>query len=683
MEFISNYPWYYTLLCFVAGFVFSALLYYRDKQNAERSKILLYSLAGLRFISISLMALLLLDVFIKRLVNETEKPVIILAQDNSSSIIAGKDSLDIRSEYSKAITAFANAVKDKYDVKTYQFDSESRQAETFDFNGKETDISKLFLDLENNYANKNIGAIILATDGIYNKGTNPLYSIVKFNAPIYTIALGDTIPLKDAWIQSINHNQVAYLGNTFPVEVLINAIDLKDKSLVVSLSQGGRVLKSENLTINANTFSSTLNFLLDADKPGIQKYTISISTLEEDKNKQNNSQSFVIDVIDNREKVLILANAPHPDVAALEQSISSAQTYEVEVALMADFTKPLKPYSLVIFHQPVVLPQRISNELKANNQSVFIIGTDMNAGSGGKKVADNRKNDVEAAFKKEFSLFNISGELQNYFKEFPAVKCNFSTTSSTNGTNALLTQKIGVVETDEPLMVFSENNGVKNCGFLGDGLWRWRVRDFADHGNHNLFNELVSKTVQYLSVKADKSFFRVFTKKIINENEAIDFTAEVYNQSYELVTEPDVALILKDAKGKTYNYTFNKKQTMYSLSAGQFPAGEYSYEAKVKFGDKLYTKAGLVIIKEIISEKINTVANHQLLYQISKQSGGKLFYRSQLQQLEKEILSSESIKSITYSHKQLTDLVNLKWIFFILILLLSTEWFLRKHNGKV
>jgi hypothetical protein len=179
MEFISNYPWYYTLLCLVAGFVFSAMLYVRDKQNAERSKTLRYSLAGLRFISISLIALLLLDIFIKRLVNETEKPVIILAQDNSSSIIAGKDSTELKTEYTKALTSFVNAVKDKYDVKSYQFDSESKASETFDFKGKETDISKLFLDLENNYANKNIGAIILATDGIYNKGTNPLYSIDK------------------------------------------------------------------------------------------------------------------------------------------------------------------------------------------------------------------------------------------------------------------------------------------------------------------------------------------------------------------------------------------------------------------------------------------------------------------------------------------------------------------------
>ena len=686
MEFISNYPWYYTLLCFVAGFVFSALLYVRDKQNTERSKVLLYSLTALRFASISIISLLLLDVFIKRLVNETEKPVIILAQDNSSSLIAGKDSTEIKTEYTKALTTFVNAVKDKYDVKTYQFDSESKASESFDFKGKETDISKLFLDLENNYANKNIGAIILATDGIYNKGTNPLYSVSKFNTPIYTIALGDTIPLKDVWIQSINHNQVAYLGNSFPAEVLINAIDLKDKSITISITQGGKVLKSEVVTINSNNFSSTLNFLLEADKPGIQKYTVSISTLEEDKNKQNNTQSFVIDVIDNREKVLILANAPHPDIAAIEQSISSAQTYEVEVALINEFTKPLKPYSLIILHQVSVLPQRINNELIVNNQSVFLIGNELigsRTGLNSIKNSDNRKNDVEASYQKQFPLFSLSNELQSYFKEFPAVKCNFTNNALPNNANILLAQKIGVVETETPLFVFYEANNVKTAVFFGDGLWKWRMRDFADHNNHNLFNELISKTVQYLSVKADKSFFRVFTKKIINENEAIDFTAEIYNQSYELVTEPDVTLILKDDKGKTYNYTFNKKQTMYSLSAGQFAAGEYSYEAKVKFGDKLYTKSGIVIIKEIVSEKINTVANHQLLFQIAKQSGGKLFYRNQLEQLQKEILSSESIKSITYSHKQLTDLVNLKWIFGIILLLLSTEWFLRKHNGKV
>lgn len=685
MQIISNYPWYYTLLCLVAGFVFSGALYFRDKKNIDRSKALLISLAGLRFVSVSLIALLLLDIFIKRLVNETEKPVIILAQDNSSSIVAGKDSTEIKTDYTKALAAFVNAVKEKYDVKSYQFDSETKPSESYDFKGKETDISNVFSDIENNYANKNIGAIILATDGIYNKGTNPLYSIDKLNAPIYTIALGDTIPLKDVWIQTINHNQIAYLGNAFPAEVIVNAIDLKDKQVTVSITQQGKLLKQENVTINSNNFSKPYNFILDATTAGVQKYTVTLSTLEDDKNKLNNTQSFIVDVIDNREKILILANAPHPDIAAIEQSISVSQTYEVEVSLLDKFTKPLKPYSLVILHQTGNIPQRILAELKANNQSIFFIGLNAPAGILGIDAhsVSNRFNDVEPSVQTQFSLFTISDALKNYLKELPAVKCNFGNQSISNGANALINQRIGAVDTDNPLLYFNELNGIKTASFIGDGLWRWRMRDFADHNNFNVFNELISKTVQYLSVKADKSFFRVFTKKIINENEALDFTAEVYNQSYEQITEPDVTLVLKDAQNKTYNYTFSKKQTFYSLAAGQFPAGEYAYEAKVKYADKLYTKSGMVIIKEIVSEKINTVANHQLLYQLSKKSGGKLVYPNQLEQLQKEILANSTIKSITYSHKQLTDLVNLKWLFFIIILLLSVEWFLRKYNGKV
>jgi hypothetical protein len=652
----------------------------RDRHHAERPKALRYSLVVLRFASVSIIALLLLDIFIKRLVNETEKPVILLMQDNSSSLTAGKDSTEIKTGYTKALASLVEAVKEKYDIKTYRFDSEVKPSDSFDFKGKETDISKAFADIENNYANKNIGAIILASDGIYNKGTNPVYSIEKINAPIYTIALGDTLPLKDIWIQAVTHNQVAYLGNSFPVEVALNAIDLNGAQATVSIMHDGKVLKTETISVNSKTFSKSLGYVFDADKPGIQKYTISISGVAEDKNRQNNTQSFMIDVIDNREKVLILAGAPHPDIAALELSIGNAQTYEVEVALAANFTKPLKPYSLVILHQVANLPVAISNDLRSINIPVFYIGSSSITANS---RPDLRSNEVEANYKKEFSLFNVSSELQNYFKNLPAVRCPFKSTVKSNGVNSLLTQRIGVVDTDEPLLYFSETNGVKSGGFTGDGLWEWKLRDYADHGNHNLFNELISKTVQYLSVKADKSFFRVYTKKIINENEALDFTAEVYNQSYELITEPDVTLSLKDSKGKEYKYTFNKKQTMYSLSAGQFAAGEYTYEAKVKSGDKLYTKTGLVIIKEVVSEKINTVANHQLLYQMSQQSGGKLFYKNQLEALQKEILQTESIKSITYSHKQLSDLVNLKWIFFVILILLSTEWFLRKYNGKV
>ena len=109
-------------------------------------------------------------------------------------------------------------------------------------------------------------------------------------------------------------------------------------------------------------------------------------------------------MIDNREKILILANAPHPDIAAIEQSISAAQTYEVDVALANDFTKPLKPYSLIILHQVSTLPQRISNELKVNNQSVFFIGNTLNSKSG----FIGKTNEVEGVYEKTRTDYLLS-----------------------------------------------------------------------------------------------------------------------------------------------------------------------------------------------------------------------------------------------------------------------------------
>lgn len=683
MEFISNYPWYYTLLCLIAGFVFAGILYYKDKHNVNRTKALLLLLFSFRFLSVSFIAILLLDIFIKHTSYEDEKPIIIFAQDNSSSIVCNKDSDYIATKYISEINEMINNLSEKYDVRRYAFDSETEINKTIDFKGKETNIANVFSDIENNYANKNIGSIIIASDGIYNKGSNPIYT--KQNTLINCIALGDTTPRKDVWIQNITHNQVAYLGNSFPIEVTINANDLNQKNINVSILKDGKNIKPEAFTINSNAFTKTINFNLEAEKSGVQKYTVMISKLTEDVNYSNNSQSFLIDVIDNRDKVLILASSPHPDISALQQSINNSQTYEVDIEYINNFNKPLKPYSLIIFHQIVSLPNSIVNDLKNNAISYWIIGTNspVQLNYSDTKNSGNRFNDIEPNLQENFILFNLSDELKKFIRDFPAVKCNFGNVKTPNGSTSLFNQKIGSVTTESPLFYFNEVNNIKSAVFNGDGLWKWRMRDFAQNENHLLFNELILKTVQYLSVKADKTFFRIYTKKIINENEDLEFTAEVYNQSYELITEPDVTINIKDSNNKQYNYTFSKKEKIYKLNAGKLSPGEYTYVANVKIGDKSYTKSGAISIREMVAEKINTVANHQLLYQLAKQNGGNLYYSNQLDELQKAILSNPNIQTITYSHKTLSDLINLRWIFFIILLLLSTEWFLRKQNGKM
>ncbi len=665
----------------MVGFAFAFILYFKNKKNVDVPKKINTTLLVLRFLSVSVITFLLLNIFLKQVKNDTQNPTILVAIDNSSSITALADSLFVKNEFLKKLEALKKNIGENFTVKTILFGNKTLLAEQPTFTEKETDIENLISDIENNYSNQNIGALIIASDGIYNKGANPIYGIEKLGYPVYTIAMGDTNEVKDVSIQKINHNQVAYLGNNFPLEVITSAKNFSGKEILVSVNHNSQKIAQQTVKINSDNFLSTTNFTINAAIAGLQRYVVNTTILEGEKNILNNSQSFIVEVIDNREKILLLANTPHPDVAAIKDAILNSTIYEVEYGLASDFKKPIKPYSLVIVHGFNTTNQNLIIDCENNNIPVWLINPTITEGLNGVKISAslNKFNDAEPAINKNFGLFTISDELKKITKDLPPLKTFFGNYSLSNSANSLINQRIGVVETENPILLFNEKNGVKNAVLIGDGLWRWKLRDFAEHTNTNLFNELISKSIQYLSVKSDKSFFRITAPKMCNENESIELGAEVYNKSYELITEPDVVLTLTNTDKKTFNYTFSKTSNAYKLNIGLLGAGEYKYEAKVKVNNELFVKQGLIVVKEIVSEKINTVANHQLLFQLANKTGGKLIYPNQLEKLQNEILNNQLIKPITYTQTTTNPLIELKWIIIILIGLLSIEWFLRKR----
>ena len=679
---ISTSNWYFFLLSFVFALGIALWLYYKNKKNNEAPKNILYGMFILRLLSVGLILLFLLNIFFKQLQNQTENPIILIALDNSSSMVSSEDSGFVRSEFLKNLNEVTKNLSEKYTVKTLLFGTKTEASEKAPtFTEKETDIENLIDEIENNYSNQNIGALIIASDGIYNKGANPIYSSEKLGYPLYTVAMGDTNELKDVAIQKINHNQIAYSGNNFPVEVILNSKKFKNKEVSVSLMKNGIEKVKQFVTITSDNFLSTCTFTLNAETVGLVRYTAKVSLLEGEKNSSNNVQSFVIEVIDNKEKILLLANTPHPDISAIKDAISNSTNYEIEYGLAGEFKKTIKAYSLVMFHGFSIGQFQFLNDCKSNNIPFWIINPTTTDNLPGIKISGNinKYNDAEPYVEKSFGLFTLSPEIQKFVNDLPAVKTFFGNYTVGNGSNSLLNQRIGQIETENPILVFSETNGLKSALFLGDGLWKWKLRDFSEHTNHNLFNELIGKSVQYLSVKSDKSFFRIISPKLINENVAIELNAEVYNKSYELITEPDVNLILTNSDNKQFNYTFSKTGTAYKLNIGILPPGEYKYEAKVKNGTELFVKQGIISVKEIMSEKINNVANHQVLFQLANRSNGKLFYPKELKKLEEEILKNEHIKPITYSQSSTLSLIDLKWLFWLILILLIAEWFFRKR----
>lgn len=696
MQISTAYSFWWLLPCLIGAAALAWFLYTKNPFGDEVKKRspLYITLMVLRFATLLLLAFLLLAPFVKSSTKKVQKPIIVVALDNSQSVKANKDSAFYKTDYLEKIKKLTSQLSKNYDVKVYNLADKVSENSGIDFTGKQTNLSNLFSEVAGQYENQNLGAIIIASDGIYNVGTNPVYAAENIKAPIYTIALGDTTVPKDILVKNIRQNKIAYLGNEFPVEVTVNAGKLKGKKTTLTIAKEGRTLFSKELEINDDNYQITENFVLQADAVGTQHYVVRLSTVNGEISYINNRKDFFIEVLDGRNKVLLLGASPHPDMTAIKQAIESNQNYEVKIEYAADFNPDaLKNYNLVILHQ---LPsfetpaKYISDKIDdAKLPYLSIVGTQtsipaFNALGTGVNISNYRYN-VNEVFPQpnnDFALFTLSDETKAVINYLPPVKAPFGTYNNIAAANTLLYQKIGAIETQQPLIYFSPNTTRRIGVIVGDGIWRWRLYDFERNKNHNAVDELLVKTVQYLSAKNDTRKFRVSTpKNIFTENERVTFDAQVYNESYEAITEPDVKMEVKNEEGKVFAYTFSKTNNAYNLNAGLFAAGNYTYQAGVKVGNRVETLTGKFTIIPLQVELLNTVANHQIMQNLAAKNGGEMVYPNAIEKLNDLVKNREEIKPVSYMQTAFKDIIHFKWLFFILLALLTAEWFLRRRNG--
>ena len=128
----------------------------------------------IRFAGIFILCLLILGPLFKWISSKTEKPYIIIALDNSQSVMAVKDSAVIKQAVANWLDELTNELGDNYELRTYVFGKKMNAGSVPDFNDKQTDIANVFKEVNQTFDWKNTGAVVIATDGIYNEGSNPL-----------------------------------------------------------------------------------------------------------------------------------------------------------------------------------------------------------------------------------------------------------------------------------------------------------------------------------------------------------------------------------------------------------------------------------------------------------------------------------------------------------------------------
>ncbi|MDF1695189.1 MAG: hypothetical protein P1U56_05130 [Saprospiraceae bacterium] len=696
-EITFQYPSWYIVLCVLLGLIYAGALYYKDDKFSESPGWSKWVMAFLRMLAVTGISLLLLTPLIKTISEDVKQPIVIIGEDNSQSIVANltPEATDAKKA---EINQIAESLEEKYEVKRLVFGDKIENGAVDSFSSKVTNLSESMEYIYDNFGDQNLGAIILSTDGIYNEGKNPLYSNINFTAPVYIVAQGDTTIQKDLLIKNVFNNKIAYLGDKFSIQVDISAKNCIGNSSTLSVSKvdGSNVkrLQSEPIRINKDNYFNTSEIILDANTVGLNKYRVAISPVNGEVSKANNYKDIFIEVLDARQKIVLLANAPHPDLSAMKSLITTNKNYEVNIHFPEDRDLNLAAYDLVVLHN---LPSdkypmnvEISNMDKKRTPRLFVVGAQTNLARIN-KVQDNIRivgnstslEDIQADVSPSFNSFTTNPEIGRKLKSFPPLIAPFGQYTSPSGSNVLLTQNIKKIPTKYPLISFKDKDGFKTGVWVGEGLWKWRLFDFLQYNNYDVVTELVNKSVQFLSTKEDKRKFRVSTaKNLYKENEQISFDAQLYNDNYEMINEPDVFLIIVNEEGKEFKYTYSRSNNFYTLSIGMLPSGRYRYTANTNYSGEALTQSGSFSVQNIQLELYDLTARHDLLTAISEKYGGEVVQAGEGSSIVEKVLSNSKIKPVIYQSTETKSVINFKWLFALLMSLLSIEWFLRRYLGS-
>lgn len=696
MALLSEYPLWLVIFAILLGVGYALFLYYRNNNVVfeKKSRIIMATLRG---VAITLIAFLLLAPMVKMVVKKSDKPLILVAIDNSESVKSNKDSAYYNKEYSEQVRKMISELGDKYEVKTYLVGDEDhligdKETLTIDFSDKSTNLSSLFDQVNMLYSNRNVGAVVMLTDGIFNTGASPYYKAQGLSCPVYTVGLGCTELSRDLFVSNIVHNKQALKGNFFPVEVKVAANKLSGKSAEVTVYEGESEIYRKSLSLSGNRYFETVKFSIEAKSKGIHQYRVELTELEGEVTHKNNHSSFFVEVVESRDKVAIVYNSPHPDVAAIKEALELTDNYDVEVYSIADFKADAANYSLIVLHQ---LPSNanpasalLSQIRKTGVSALYVVGPQTNLSvfntlNVGTTITQTKAltNNAMPIYNDNFTAFTFSEEGRKMMSYYPPIKTIFGTYKTSVSANVFLYQKVSGVDTKYPLVVFNNQNGTRTGVITGTGFWSWKLYNFLHAENHEAFNELIDKTVLYLAAKGDKSQFRVEHPGVFAENAPVEFTAELYNDSYELINDPDVKMVIKGGGDTTYEEQFSKQNNGYYLNVGELPVGNYTWTATTQVGSKKLEKSGRFTVQEIMMETANLVADHDVLKNISKETGGKFFQKNDIQKIAKEIKHNENIKTVASYHKKYTMLLNSPWYLAAIVLFLGIEWFLRKWHG--
>jgi len=676
-------------------------------------------LLGLRFAALFIVLFLLFEPIWRQFLRDDRPPVLAVLVDDSQSLGLEAESegepLDLAATMRRTVAALPPV---DGDTRVFAFSNAVRPlpqdgaADSLHFEGTRTDIAQALDYVRDALQDQNLRGVLLLSDGQYNTGRNPLYQAERYPVPIYTVAVGDTLRRRDLQIRRVTTNEIAYVDAALPVQVGLRTEGFAGEEVVVSLFRNGALLSSTPIQLPDGTAEVPVDLEYTPAEEGLQQLNVAVTQLSGEVTYRNNNESVTVRVLKSKRRILLLGAAPSPDLATVQQLLSQDADTEITSFVQREpgtfyegpFPATLDDFDLMVLvgfpgraADPAAL-QRVVQASEAGTPLLFLLTrqTDLNAVRTG--LADalpvmpqrSRPGFDEASFVatprgEQHPILEIPQRPTSY-GGLPPLFYNQSRWQASPDARVLATIDVRGVALDDPLLVIRRRTGHRSAAMLGSGTWRWKNLPDDLAAYTAFWPALFSNLIQWLTTPEDDRRVRVApVQDIFGGGEAIQFTGQVYDESLNPIDDASVSLEVTAPDGTRYPYTMQPAGNgRYTLDVGTLPEGTYSYQAGgQRDGVSMGEDNGSFAVGPLTLEFKETRANAALLRQIAQRSGGSFFTPETLRALSAALSTSGSFTAVRYEEARETELWHLPVFFLIVVLLLTTEWVLRKRSGMV
>lgn len=211
---------------------------------------------------------------------------------------------DLRSPDGKALALKEGESEEKPDPKA---DKKTKQAATAD-----TDLATPLLRLAERHAHDTITAVVLCSDGRHTSGPAPEDAARALSArgiALHTLGVGSVDAPPDICVARLDGTLSVFLEETIRLTAHIKVSGCKGKKCKLVLRRGDKEIQKRDLTLGDDGWLHQ-NFELTADKGGPNAFTALVEPLPGETLTTNNSADCVVDVANDRLKVLVVDELP-------------------------------------------------------------------------------------------------------------------------------------------------------------------------------------------------------------------------------------------------------------------------------------------------------------------------------------------------------------------------------------